>query len=237
MSTPAIAGPLVVAALLGLRHALDPDHLVAVSTLVATVEERAARVAGRLGVAWGVGHALTVVLLGLPVVLAHAVLPDVVQRLAETAIGLIIVVLAGRLLLRWRGSAYHLHAHEHAGTRHTHVHPHRGERGHEHAHVVPRTPLQAFLIGATHGVGGSAPVAVLLLASVPGRASAAAALGVFAAGTAVSMAVLSSTFGWMLGSRHVRQRLRLAAVPLSVAGLAFGALYAAAAWLPALAPV
>ena len=226
---------LFLALALGLRHALDPDHLMAVSTLVAAEEDSGTRRAGRLGTIWGTGHALAIVVLGLPVVLVHAVLPEVVQRAAETAIGVIIVLLALRLLRRWRRGAFHVHVHEHGGDRHVHVHTHREARGHAHDHARPRTPLQAFLIGVTHGVGGSAAVALLLLASVSGRVWATAALLVFAAGTAISMGVLSASLGWLLSRRPLRQRFRLAVVPLGVAGLAFGGIYAAAAWLPALA--
>ena len=237
MDSPNLLVPLLLALVLGLRHALDPDHLMAVTTLVAGTEENGTRRAGRLGAIWGAGHALAIVVLGLPVVLFHAILPELVQRAAETAIGAIIVLLAVRLLRRWRRGAFHMHAHEHEGRRHVHVHTHRGAAGHAHEHARPRTPLQAFLIGVTHGVGGSAAVALLLLASVSGRLSAAAALLVFAAGTAVSMGVLSAGFGWVLGRRPLRQRFRLAVVPLGVAGVAFGGLYAVAAWLPALALV
>jgi high-affinity nickel permease len=229
-----LVAPLLVAAVLGLRHALDPDHLVAVSTLIAGEDERPTRTGARLGLTWGAGHALAIVLLGMPVVLAHALLPEVVQRLAETAVGVIIVFLAARLLVRWRRSGYHLHVHEHGGTRHAHLHQHREASEHAHEHVRPRTPVQAFLIGATHGVGGSAPVALLMLASVPGRAAATAALVVFATGTAVSMGALSGAFAWVLDHPLLRKRLRRAAVPLGVAAMAFGALYAAAAWVPGL---
>ncbi len=237
MDSPNLFIPLILALALGLRHALDPDHLMAVTTLVAGSEEDGTRRAARLGTIWGVGHALAIVALGLPVVLFHALLPELVQRLAETAIGVIIVLLAARLLLRWRHGAFHVHVHDHDGERHVHVHTHREAAGHAHAHIRPRTPLQAFLIGVTHGVGGSAAVAVLLLASVSGLLWAAVALLVFATGTAISMGVLSASFGWMLSRRPLRQRFRLAVVPLGIVGLAFGGLYAVAAWLPALAVV
>jgi ABC-type nickel/cobalt efflux system permease component RcnA len=236
MDSPNLLIPLLLALALGLRHALDPDHLMAVSTLVAGSEEDGTRSAGRLGTIWGAGHALAIVVLGLPVVLVHAILPALVQRTAETAIGVIIVLLAARLLLRWRRGAFHVHVHEHGGERHAHVHTHREARGHAHAHA-PRTPLQAFLIGVTHGVGGSAAVALLLLASVSGRLWATAALLVFATGTAISMGVLSASFGWLLSRGPLRRRFRLAVVPLGLVGLAFGSLYAVAAWLPALAIV
>jgi ABC-type nickel/cobalt efflux system permease component RcnA len=225
---------LGLALLLGLRHATDPDHLVALSTLVAGRDGRGSRIAARIGATWGAGHALALIALGLPVVLFHAVLPEFVQRLAESAIGVIIALLAVRLLVRWRRGAYHLHAHEHDGHEHAHFHGHRDAAAHTHPHPAPRTPLQAFLIGLTHGVGGSAAVALLLLASIPGTAWAAAALLIFASGTAVSMAALSGAFGWLLTTPPLRRRFRLAVLPLGVFGLAFGLLYAGAAWVPAL---
>src|SRR3954468_20303205 len=79
---------LLLAFALGLRHASDPDHLVAVSTLVADTRGRAARAAGRLGAAWGAGHATTLLLFGLPVLLFRSYLPAVVEQSAETLIGL-----------------------------------------------------------------------------------------------------------------------------------------------------
>src|SRR3954451_11199013 len=85
---------LLVAFALGLRHASDPDHLVAVSTLVAGTKARAGRAAARLGAAWGAGHGVTLLAFGLPVILVRAFLPEVVQSLAEAAIGAIIVALA-----------------------------------------------------------------------------------------------------------------------------------------------
>src|SRR2546421_9150372 len=115
---------LLLAFALGLRHASDPDHLVAVSTLVADTRGRAARAAARLGAAWGLGHATTLLAFGLPVLLVRSYLPTVVEQSAEALIGLIIVALSIRLLLRWHRGAYHMHLHVHDGRRHVHVHSH-----------------------------------------------------------------------------------------------------------------
>ena len=101
---------IAVAILLGLRHATDPDHLAAVTTLLASTDRRA-RDAARLGLAWGAGHALTLFALGVPIVLYRAYLPETVQRAAETAIGFLIAALAVWLLVRWRRGAFHAHAH------------------------------------------------------------------------------------------------------------------------------
>jgi hypothetical protein len=192
-----------IAVLLGLRHATDPDHLTAVTTLVAG-ERADARGAGRLGLAWGMGHATTLFVFGLPIVLFRSYLPDALQTAAETLIGLVIVALALRLLVRWRR--------ERAGV-------------HHHAHAA-RSPLQAYGIGLVHGMGGSAGVGVLLLAGIPDHVEAVAALGLFAAFTAVSMALASTSFGWVL-SRGAVQRSFVAVAPaLAALSLGFGVWYA-----------
>src|SRR4051812_22662342 len=157
---------LLLAFALGLRHASDPDHLVAVSTLVADTRGRAARAAARLGAAWGLGHAATLLAFGLPVLLLRSFLPHVVEQSAEALIGVIIVVLAARLLLRWRRGAYHVHVHAHEGRTHAHVHSHAREAGHVHDHAV-RTPAKAFAIGLVHGTAGSAGGAGVLVAPHP----------------------------------------------------------------------
>src|SRR5918997_5283932 len=100
---------MVAAVLLGLRHATDPDHLTAVSTLVASEREHTARRAGELRLSWGLGHATTLFALGLPIVLLNEYLPDPVITSAEVAIGVLIILLAARLLVRWRRGYFHVH--------------------------------------------------------------------------------------------------------------------------------
>ena len=196
-----------VAVLLGLRHATDPDHLTAVSTLIAGGERRSPRDAGRLGFVWGLGHATTLFVFGLPIVLFNSYLPEPVQRGAEAAIGVLIMALALRLLMRWRRGELHAHEHEHATARRA------------------RTPLQAYGIGLVHGMGGSAGVGVLLLAAIPDHAVAVAALLLFALFTAVSMALASTTLGWTLSRGPVLARFVSVAPALGALSLAFGAWY------------
>jgi cytochrome c biogenesis protein CcdA len=199
---------LVVAAiaiLLGLRHATDPDHLTAVTTLIAGDHQHDHRKARSLGFVWGLGHATTLFVFGLPIVNAKSYLPEPVQQGAETAVGVVIIVLAVRLLMRWRQGAF------------------RGGPGHTHA--KGRTPLQAYAIGLVHGIGGSAGVGVLLLAAIPGRAEAVAALALFAAFTAVSMALASTTFGYALTRPPVLHRFAQVAPALGALSLAFGLWY------------
>jgi ABC-type nickel/cobalt efflux system permease component RcnA len=219
---------LLVAFLLGLRHASDPDHLVAVSTLVAGTRKRATRAAAILGAMWGTGHALTLLAFGLPVVLVRSYLPNAVEKGAEAMIGIVIVILAARLLWRWRRGAFHLHLHDHDGSQHLHVHSHAVEHGHEHRHIA-RTPTQAFSIGLLHGTAGSAGVAVLIVAAVPDRLLAVVALVVLAVGTAISMTMLSAGVGRVFALAGARRAFASAIPALGSAGCLFGLWYAAEA--------
>jgi high-affinity nickel permease len=189
----------LVAILLGLRHATDPDHLAAVTALAPS--EPGPRGAALLGLAWGGGHALTLLAFGLPIVLFHAFLPARVQQGAETAVGITIAGLALWLLLRWRRGDFRLHAHPQA---------HR-----------PRTPLQAFLVGLLHGVGGSAGVGILLVATIENHAYAVIALAVLAVFTAISMTVLTTAFG----TAFARLPLTRVVPALGALSLAFGVWY------------
>jgi hypothetical protein len=188
------------AILLGLRHATDPDHLTAVVALLAG-EQPDARRARRLGLVWGLGHATSLFAFGVPIVLYRAYLPLPVQTGAETAVGVLIVFLALRLL----------------------------RRAHSHRHVAgapARSARQAYGIGLVHGMGGSAGVGVLLLAAIPRHGEAIVALGLFSAFTMVSMALASTGVG-MAMSRDAVLRRYVAAVPaIALLSLAFGVWYA-----------
>ena len=214
---------VLVSIVLGLRHASDPDHLAAVTTLVASGKERAARRAGALGFTWGLGHATSLFAFGLPIVLYRAYLPETVQRAAETAVGFLIVGLALWLLVRWRRGAFHTHAHLHDGTPHTHAHVHA--RGHSHP-PKSRSPLGAYAIGVVHGMGGSAGVGVLLLSSIPSHGLAVVSLALFAFCTALSMALLSTGWGLTLGTARARCSFARVAPVVGLASLAFGVWYA-----------
>jgi high-affinity nickel permease len=214
---------IAVAVLLGLRHATDPDHLAAVSSLVAGGRDRATRRAGELGLAWGAGHAVTLFAFGLPILLLDSYLPERAQQGAETAVAVVIAYLAVRLLVRWRRGEYHEHEHEHGDEEHSHVHA-------KHDHRHPRSRLGAFGIGLVHGMGGSAGVGILLVASVESTSLAVASLALLALFTAVSMTLLSGGFGRTLASRPVSTSFGAVAPVLGTASLAFGLWYATSAW-------
>jgi cytochrome c biogenesis protein CcdA len=220
---------LLVSVLLGLRHASDPDHLAAVTTLIASDEERhQVRKAGIMGFLWGLGHGTTLVLIGLPLVLLNQYLPEVVGKIAEVAIGCVIVLLAVRLLVRWRRGLYHVHVHSHdGGEAHRHVHSHAKDEAHRHGHRVPRrTPLSSYGVGLVHGIGGSGGLTLLLISTISDKAQATGALLLFAAGTAVSMALLSTAFGLVIAGGPIARNFERVAPVLGVLSMAFGAWYA-----------
>jgi ABC-type nickel/cobalt efflux system permease component RcnA len=206
---------LFVAVLLGLRHATDPDHIAAMATLVASGRERVTRSAAELGAWWGIGHGITLVVFGIPILLAERYLPERMQQGAETAVAVLIVFLALRLLVRWRHGYFDLHAHAHPDQ--------------DHRHAV-RTPAGALGVGLVHGMGGSAGVGLLLLAAIPSETVAIVSLLLLALFTAVSMTVVTVGFGFTLGARPVAAASNVLVPVLGGLSLAFGVWYAAAAW-------
>jgi ABC-type nickel/cobalt efflux system permease component RcnA len=225
---PAFWVVLLISLALGLRHASDPDHLAAVTTLIASEKEgRGTRKAGSMGLSWGMGHGTSLVLIGLPLVLLGRYLPGPVQQAAEALIGVIIILLAARLLSRWRRGHFHTHAHGHDGVpAHRHVHSHESDSSHQHAHnVALRTPLSSYGIGLVHGIGGSGGLTLLLLSTIPDPVQATEALAIFTCGTAVSMALLSTAFGLAIARGPIARNFERFTPALGALSLVFGTWY------------
>ena len=222
--------PLVVALLialaLGLRHASDPDHLVAVTSLVA-VDGGDVRGAARLGAWWGAGHATALLLIGVPLILFKSSVPSWIEHGAETAVGVVILLLAARIVAKWARGDFRAGRHPHlrSGGSMAHRHLHHGDRP-EHRHRNVRTPRQALSIGLLHGLAGTGAVALLLIAALPGKVEAAAALAVFAPMSAVSMTLCTAAFAWLLTRPLIDPLYRTVLIPaFGLFGLLFGAWY------------
>jgi high-affinity nickel permease len=215
---------MVIALALGLRHASDPDHLVAVSSLVAA-DGGETRSAARLGGWWGAGHAGVLIAIGLPLIFLKSALPAWLEQGAERAVGVIILLLALRVVAKWIRGDFRAGSHRHANPEdHVHRHLHRAGQP-EHPHRV-RTPQQAVGIGVVHGLAGTGAVVLLLIAALPTQFEAAAALLVFAPMTAVSMTLCTTAFAWLLTRRLVAPIYRTVLIPVfGLFGLAFGAWY------------
>ena len=216
-------GILGLGFVLGLRHALDVDHLAAVSTLVS--QRRGVVRSSFVGALWGLGHTLALLAVGAAVIAFGAHVPPGLARALELAVAAMLVGLGAQVLwtLR-RGGTLHVHVHEHDGRRHVHAHVHghgheeTGEaRGH---HRMPRA--RPLLVGVVHGLAGSAGLMLAVLAAIPSPPLAFAYLGVFGLGSVGGMAAMSALLGvplMLAGGRLARAdvALRLAAGMGSIA--------------------
>ena len=219
---------LGIALLLGLRHASDPDHLVAVTSLVAA-DGGDTRGAARLGAWWGLGHASMLFLIGLPLIFFKSELPVWLESGAEKAIGVVIILLAAqgdpemaarRLSLRTPLARDQVDAADRA---HRHL---RRDQAHGHAHRQVRSPRQALGIGMLHGLAGTGAVTLLLLAALPTQLEAALALAVFAPMSMVSMAICTTAFAWVLTRPAIDPFYRTVLIPaMGLFGVSFGLWY------------
>jgi high-affinity nickel-transport protein len=164
---------------LGLRHATDPDHVVAVTTIVA--RERRLWVSSLVGAIWGLGHTLTLLLLGGVLLAFRVTVPPRVGLVLELAVAAMLVLLGAATLARGGG---HAHPHVHAGAG-DHVHP-----------GSPRTSdaatWRALMVGVVHGVAGTGAVTLVVLSTIDDRAWALAYLVVFGGGTVAGMMLLTT---------------------------------------------
>ena len=186
--SPGLFAVLGVGLLLGLRHAFEPDHLAAVSTL-ASRQGKLWRASG-LGLAWGIGHTASVGAVALAVIAGGLRLPDRFRPAAELVVALLLILLGLPVLVRYARGRWHMHLHAHDGAEHLHLHSHAHGRSHAHAH--PRNDLRrAIGLGLAHGLAGSAAIVVLLVASAPTVPARLAYFGAFGAGTVVGMLLVS----------------------------------------------
>jgi high-affinity nickel permease len=217
---------LVIALLLGLRHASDPDHLVAVTSLVAA-DRGDVRGAARLGAWWGIGHAAALVVIGVPLIFFKSELPAWLERGAETAVGVVILLLALRIVVKWLHGDFRAGRHEHRPVEQSPRHRHlRRASPAEHPHRRVRTRGQALGIGVLHGLAGTGAVVLLLIAALETELEAAAALAVFAPMSMVSMALCTTAFAWLLTRPVIDPVYRTVLIPaFGIFGVMFGTWY------------
>jgi ABC-type nickel/cobalt efflux system permease component RcnA len=199
--------------LLGLRHALDADHVAAVSTFVA--QERGILRSCLRGTFWGIGHTIALLAAGVAVVVFKVQISPALERDVERVVGLALIGLGGHVLFRTLGAVrLHRHEHSHGGTAHSHVHVHVGDAV-EHRHVHPwRAAPQPLLMGLLHGLAGSGALLLLVLAAMPSPLAAVLYVLVFGVGSTAGMLALSGLIGVPFaltagGSRALSAVLRL----------------------------
>ena len=184
---------------LGLRHALDVDHLAAVSTIVS--QRRSLWSSSLVGVVWGLGHTAALLAMAVLVIGLHTEIPPRVGTALELGVAAMLVGLGVNLLRTlWRGGRLHLHGHEHGGREHVHLHVHAtaSEPGAAHHHHPVLAARRPFLVGLVHGLAGSAALMLAVVATIPSAPIALAYVGVFGCGSIGGMIAMSALLGMPL---------------------------------------
>lgn len=187
MSEPQFLTVLGLGFLLGARHALDADHIAAVSAILS--ERPDLRTSGIIGFCWGFGHTAILLLVGLLVIVLKIAIPEPVTQVLEFAVGLMLVILGLSLAVTLYRERWHLHAHQHESEVHVHLHSHGLRAGHGHGHWL-RLSVKPFVVGMVHGLAGSAALVLLALSTVRTAWEGMAYILVCGAGSIVGMMVL-----------------------------------------------
>ena len=219
--------------LFGLKHATEVDHIVAVSTIVS--EHKNAWSSALVGGLWGVGHTASLVIVGVVVLALRITIPESVSNWLELGVALMIITLGVSAIWRaLRGRAgVHLHRHSHDDVSHIHIHFHEHGAEHtkavaSHSHAVKQVGIKPLLVGAMHGLAGSAALTLLVLTQIHSTALGLLFLAVFGVGSVLGMLLMSGLIGlpFALAARRLsgmHYRLQTTAGALSVA---FGLWYA-----------
>ena len=182
---------LAMGMVLGLQHATDADHLAAVAALA--TRQGTWKQTLRQGVAWGIGHALTLALIGGFILSIGRTIPENISRMLESAVGVMLLLLGADVLRRlWRGCETPAIAPLPPERRHFRAHAQGGAIGFRlHSHETAHWSLRALLVGMVHGMAGSAALTMLVLQSAPTLWLGMAYILVFGAGSIAGMALLS----------------------------------------------
>jgi ABC-type nickel/cobalt efflux system permease component RcnA len=175
--------------ILGMEHALDADHVVAVSTIVS--HSRSLWRSSLIGIVWGVGHTLTLLMVGLIVLLFKVNIPESWALSMEFLVGVVLVALGGQILWHYRRKKVHAHVHSHDGEVHVHFHSHALGQGHDHEHSPSRL-RKPLLVGMIHGLAGSAALMLLVLTTVRSTPQGLLFLFIFGVGSICGMLLMST---------------------------------------------
>lgn len=184
---------LALGFVLGLRHALDADHLAAVSTFAS--QERSLKRSSLIGVYWGMGHTAALLVFGMAVAAFRVVLTERHAQALEFAVALMLIALGANVLWKLaRTPAIHVHTHAHDGVTHSHLHVHVGEKEHgphEHQHHILKVAGKPFVVGVVHGLAGTAALMMLVVGAIPSLLLAAGYILIFGVGSIGGMALMS----------------------------------------------
>ncbi|MGB0910638.1 MAG: urease accessory protein UreH [Nitrospirales bacterium] len=211
---------LLLGLALGIAHALDPDHLVAVGTLAA--ESKNLRRSAILGVIWGVGHTCALGIVGAFVLSFKWTIPEHLATGMEAAVGCMILLLGLHLLWRcWQPWTIHVHEHRHDGTTHSHVHLH-GDDQDAHRHHIFGSRVKALTVGFIHGIAGSAALSLAVMTTMPSLVVGLAYIAVFGLGSIGGMLLMSTLislpFVFVPGTWHHNMKVSAALLAIGFGG-------------------
>ena len=178
---------LMLGFVLGLRHALDTDHIAAVATVLA--QRPSWRASSLVGLSWGLGHTVVLLLVGALVLVLRVPIPEPIAMAAEFAVGVMLVVLGGLLGIKLVKEQWHMHQHDHDGAKHVHLHSHAQSPGHGHSHWW-RESVRPLCIGMAHGLAGSAALLLLVVASAHSVMEGLVYITVFGCGSILGMMLI-----------------------------------------------
>lgn len=199
-----MTGFLLLGFFIGMGHALEADHLAAISTLNTDKSVRKSQLALR-GAMWGMGHTVTLFIICSLVVLLGLKVSGLWTSALEFSVGIMLVLLGVEVIYRYHHKKIHFHLHDHGdGRQHIHAHSHyMATQPHEldtHIHQHPESfPLKAFFIGLVHGAAGSAALIALLASSTHSFLTTLLYILLFGSGSVIGMASLSFVAAWPLG--------------------------------------
>jgi len=219
----------------GLKHATEADHVIAVSTIVS--EHRNLLRAGLVGALWGIGHTASLIVVGAVVLALRIAISDRVAGWLEFGVALMIIGLGVSACVRaLRGRAdFHVHQHAHDGQPHAHVHFHDHDTAHaephaaaSHSHAIKRIGIKPLIVGAVHGLAGSAALTLLVLTQIESMAIGLLYLVVFGLGSIVGMLFMSGLVGlpFVLSARRLTGANYGLQTVAGLLSIAFGLWYA-----------
>jgi len=225
---------LIIGFTLGLKHATEVDHVVAISTIVS--QHKNVFRSAIVGALWGAGHTASLLVVGAIALLLRVAIPERVSGWLEFGVALMIIGLGISALWRAlrKGTQIHVHEHSHDGLKHKHIHFHDHEKKHEpsatsrHSHAVSRVGFKPLLIGTMHGLAGSGALTLLVLTQISSSWIALLYLAIFGIGSIAGMVLMSGLLGlpFALTSRNLTKlhyQLQTVAAALSIC---FGIWYA-----------
>lgn len=183
---------LTLGFILGIKHAIEPDHVIAVSTIAS--QSKKLWHASLTGVFWGIGHTLTLFIIGIFLIFMKGEISEKWAMTLEFLVGIMLVYLGVKTILSFKN--IHLHHHKHDGDDHKHVHSHQSCGEHKHGHKHKNTTyLQSMFIGLVHGLAGSGAMALLTMSTVKSVGDAAIYIFIFGGGTVIGMLFFTTIIG------------------------------------------